>query len=63
MYRMRKLENVPNVEYDGEKKTILFAEDFDKLRKNIALNILAAPKSLGFFAEHDNYLEAYSGGK
>ena len=63
MYKMRKLENVPNVEYDSEKKTILFAEDFDTLRKNIALNTLATPKSLGFLAEHNNFLEIYEGGK
>lgn len=63
MYKMRKLENVPNVEYDSEKKTILFAEDFDTLRKNIALNTLATPKSLGFFAEHNNFLGIYEGGK
>ena len=63
MYEMRKLENVPNVEYDSEKKTILFAEDFEKIRKNITLNTLALPKSLGFFVDHDNRLRSYSGGK
>lgn len=63
MYRMRKLENVPNVEYDSQKKTILFAEDYEKIRKNIIINTLSFENSFGFFGSHNNSLKFHSRGQ